>query len=316
MAGTVTIAIPVYKRLEYLPHVLRVVAAQDHPDIELIVSDNGMNGGRVREIVSQHYPGPAVCRSNPRSVPMGRHFTQLAEEASGDYFVLLCDDDEISPDYLSEMTDSLEREPEAAVAVSRQEMIAPDGSVLRRSSADMPPVMTAEEFIDSTWRRYQFGLEGMVTVMARTARLRGCGGYPDFRRGTSIDNAALVRMILGGRVALNSRCVFRWRVDDASYGWSVSAADLAIAAREFIGFLSTDPVVLRHAAADPDDWRRCREILVRMTWETYLLRWRDIYSARLGAWEWLAAAFRMPFIPPYYKKVARILAARAPFAST
>ena len=62
----VTIALPIYKRLEYLPHVLGIVAAQDYPDIELLVSDNGMNGTRVREIVEASYPRPYRFRQNPR----------------------------------------------------------------------------------------------------------------------------------------------------------------------------------------------------------------------------------------------------------
>lgn len=306
-AKTVTVAIPVYKRLEYLPHVLGIVEAQDHSEIELLVSDNGMNGDRVREIVDKHYTRPFVFRQNPSSVSIGKHFTQLVKEARGEYFVLLCDDDEISPNYVTELAASLETHPAAAVAISRQELLDTDGSVVRSSRHDMPPVLSAPEFIAATWRRYEFGFEGLVTVMARTARLRECGGYPDFCRGTSIDNAALIRMIAGSSVALNPNAVFRWRLDDASYGWSVSSAELAKAAREFIDFLSADPVINRYRAAEPSAWRECEDILVRMTWETYLLRWDSIYRKRLGTFRWLAAAFRMPLIPAYYKRVARIL---------
>lgn len=308
MAKLVTIAIPVYKRLEYLPHVLRVVESQHYSDIELLVSDNGMNGQKVLEIVRKHYSRPFVFRQNPASVSIGRHFTQLVEEARGEYFVLLCDDDEISPNYVTELVDSLEKHPEACVAISRQELMEVDGTVVRSSKEQMPPLLSAPEFIAATWRDYAFGMEGLVTLMVRTARLRECGGYPDFCRGTSIDNAALIRMIAGSYVALNPRCVFRWRLDDASYGWSVSSSELAMAAREFIGFLSSDPVIRRYRAADPARWRECREILVRMTWETYLLRWESIYRKRLGSFGWVAAAFRMPFIPAYYKRVVRILA--------
>lgn len=307
MGKLVTIAIPVYKRLEYLPHVLSVVEAQDYAEIELLVSDNGMNGDLVREIVSSHYSRPFIFRQNSASVSIGKHFNQLVEEARGEYFVLLCDDDEISPNYVSELAESLDSHPEAVVAISRQEMLDTDGSVVRRSKEEMPPVLSAPEFIFSTWRKYEFGFEGLVTVMARTARLRECGGYPDFCRGTSIDNAALVRMILGSSVALNPRCVFRWRLDDASYGWSVRSAELARAAREFIGFLSSDSVIGRYRAAEPEHWRQCEEILVRMTWQTYLLRWDSIYRKNLGFFGWLLAAFRMPLIPAYYRGVARIL---------
>lgn len=307
MRPLVTVGIPIYKRLEYLPHVLEIVAAQDYSEIELLVSDNGMNGDRVREIVSEHYMRPFVFRQNPSSASIGRHFTQLVEEARGKYFVLLCDDDELSPNYVSELVDSMERHPEAAVGISRQELMEVDGTVVGSSNNKMPPLLSAPEFIASIWQTYEFGIEALVTVMARTARLRECGGYPDFCRGTSNDNAALVKMIVGSSVVLNSRCVFRWRLDDTSYGWSVSAGELARAAKEFIGFLSSDPIIGCYRAEEPMQWRKCEQILVRMTWETYLLRWDTIYRNRLGTFGWLMAAFRMPFIPAYYKRVARIL---------
>lgn len=44
MSKLVTIGIPIYRRLEYLPQVLKIVEEQDYPSIELLVSDNGMNG--------------------------------------------------------------------------------------------------------------------------------------------------------------------------------------------------------------------------------------------------------------------------------
>ena len=54
----VTIAVPVYKRMHFLPNALRSVAAQDYPNIELLVSDNGENGPELQDLVSEHYPRP------------------------------------------------------------------------------------------------------------------------------------------------------------------------------------------------------------------------------------------------------------------
>ena len=51
----VTIGLPMWKRLEFLPHILKIIEAQDYPSIELLVSDNGQNGVKIREIVSACY---------------------------------------------------------------------------------------------------------------------------------------------------------------------------------------------------------------------------------------------------------------------
>ena len=96
MTKLVTIGIPVYRRLDFLPHVLNVVNSQDYPDIELIVSDNGMNGSTVHDIVKKYYFRPSRFRQNSSTVGMSIHFNQIINEASGEYFILLADDDEIS----------------------------------------------------------------------------------------------------------------------------------------------------------------------------------------------------------------------------
>ena len=303
----VTIAVPIYKRLDYLQHVLGIVAAQDYPDIELLVSDNGMNGTRVREMVETYYPRPFRFRQNAETVNISQHFNQLIGEATGEYFVILCDDDEISSNYVSELVASLETYPDASVAIARQEMMDKDGMVIRRSSETMPPVLSGTDFISATWQDYAYGMEMVGTYLVRTERLRACGGYPDFCRGTGIDNALLLKLVLGRSVGLNSCCAFRWRLDDASFGWSVSAAELALASREFFDFLDTDPRVREYAGGFPEEWQRIKDCLVKMTWMTYWGRWSSIYRERLPWLQWLRAAFGLPFIADYYKGVAMTL---------
>ena len=95
MHKLVTIGVPIYKRLDYLPNVLSKVAAQDHPNIDLLVSDNGMNGTKVSDIVKQHYSQPFRFRQNPETVGPSHHFNQIIHNALGEYVVLLADDDEI-----------------------------------------------------------------------------------------------------------------------------------------------------------------------------------------------------------------------------
>src|SRR5688500_1617447 len=112
MDKLVTIGIPVYKRLEYLPNVLRIVGAQDYPNIDLLVSDNGLNGTAVQDTVVKHYPKPYRFRQNAATVSGSNHWTQLIENANGEYFVLLADDDEITPNFVSTLVRLLEKHPE------------------------------------------------------------------------------------------------------------------------------------------------------------------------------------------------------------
>ena len=303
MNGLVTIGIPIYKRLQYLPNVLKAVQAQDYPRVELIVSDNGLNGPELRELVQAHYSRPYRMRRNPAIVNVAQHFNQIINEASGEYTIVLADDDEISPNYLSDLVPRLEGIAGASVALARQEMLDANGTVLRRSKEELPDSLSGEDFILATWGRNEFRYECFATFLARTKDLKACGGYADFTRGTNNDNALLVKLALGRRIAFSSNAVFRWRIDDSSLGWSVSIQDLAAGCREFMEFLDSDPMIRRYAQEHGQKWRELRACLVEMTWQTYFWRWKQIYRKRLKPGEWARAAFAMPFARGYYRQV-------------
>ena len=103
----VTIVIPIFKRLNYLPEILRSVQAQDYPHIELIVSDNGQNGSSIHEVIEACYSRPFRFRQNKQTVDIPTHYQQLLSEAKGEYFIWICDDDLISPNFISELMSTL-----------------------------------------------------------------------------------------------------------------------------------------------------------------------------------------------------------------
>ena len=307
MNKLVTIGLPIYKRLNYLPNVLKIVSAQDYPAIELIVSDNGENGSKVRELVDAHYQRPYRFRQNPATVEVAQHFNQILAEASGEYYSVLSDDDELTPTFVSELVDRLERHPKAVVGYGRQEFIDKDGNTLRRSKDTLPEVLTGEGFLRAIWQTYEFGFEAVGTYVARTDVMRKCGGWPSFTRGNHIDDGLVLKLCLNGGVVLSSKCAFRWRIDEASLGWSVPVQDLAAASREFLRFLEDDAMLRQFARSHPTAWREIKSFIVRMTWFTYLERWRDMYRRRLPRWQWAKAAFALPWIRPYYSNVGRVL---------
>jgi glycosyltransferase involved in cell wall biosynthesis len=311
MSDLVTIGVPVYKRLGFLPNVLRSVSEQKYPAIELIVSDNGLNGGEVPQLVRRHYSKPFKFRQSPSIVSMPTHFNQIIQRASGKYFMILCDDDEISPNFVSEMAALLARYPSASVALSRQEIMDESGKTIRTSSDDLPPIVSGPEFIKSLWRTSQYKFAGLASFFSRTQALRACGGYPELWRGHSHDDALVVKLCLDNHVAMSSRATFRFRVYQASHGLSISIDDIARATRELLQFVNSDPKLQQFAAAHPAEWREIKDTIDRMNWGCYYERWSGIYRQRLSFPVWVKAAFALPFIPAYYSAVSRSLLTEA-----
>lgn len=306
MTPTVTVAIPVYKRLNYLPGALRSVLAQDYPNIDLLVSDNGENGPELRDLVAEHYPRPFRFRRNPRTVPIGEHYNQLIDAAEGAYYTLLSDDDEIGPAFVSSLVELLEAHPSARVGIAAAEAFAAeDGRVLSATAqqAQPPELMSGAELIHA-WCAQRHRFVSFTTNVARTAALREVGKYPDFERGNGFDNALLMKLALGHDVVFSRRALFRHRIDDASFGKAVGWRGLALASRQFLAFLDSDPAMRSFAAASPREWPALREAARGMIWRTYLTRWKNMYRQRGSYVDWVRGGLALPFIPAYYRQVA------------
>jgi glycosyltransferase involved in cell wall biosynthesis len=309
MTPLVTIGVPIYKRLHFLKNVLNVVRSQDYPAIELLVSDNGMNGDQVRQLVNQYYSRPYTFRQNATTVSISAHFNQIVQEASGYYFVLLQDDDEISATYISELVRQLERHPEATIAMSRQEIVNETGLTIRQSQTDLPGILSGVEFIRAIWQSHKYKFESVATFLAKTEEIKACGGYPPFRKGSHNDNALVIKLSLNNSVTFSSKCSFRYRVYETSHGLSISIWDLAADSRQFLHFLKSDPILIEFSFTHPAEWRELQNIFIRMAWLTYFNRWNGMYRKRLNLPQWVTTAFALPPIPAYYKNVALTFAA-------
>jgi glycosyltransferase involved in cell wall biosynthesis len=305
MNKLVTIGIPIYKRLEFLPNVLNVVAAQDYPHIDLLVSDNGLNGSAVPDIVSRHISRPYRFRQNAATVGISTHFTQLMQNAEGEYFVALADDDEISPNFVSELVTLLQKYPRAAAAFGREETIDQSGKVVPTSKETIPEVLSDTDFIRSTWSTREYGLTSLCTFLAQTERLLACGGFPEIFAGTSDEDLLMVKMCLGGQVAFSTHCSFRKRRYETSMGYALETQDLARGIREFVAKMDSDPQILAYAETHPDEWKELRGYLFDSAWDTYWFRWADLYRRRLPALQWARAGFALPV--SYHPRVARFL---------
>jgi glycosyltransferase involved in cell wall biosynthesis len=306
MIPRVTIGIPIYKRLEFIPQALACVHAQDYPEIECIVSDNGMNGSKVADLVARHCPRPYRFRQNPETVIVSEHFNQIVQEATGKYFILFQDDDDMSPNFVSDLVALLERHPTAAVAISKQEAVDPSGRVLRKSVDVVPEILSGEDFVVA-WCQYVYKFETFATILSRTEEIKACGGYPFFPTGNGIDDALLLKLCLARAVALSSGSVFRKRTYESSMGFSCNYRALVQGSRKFLTFLDSDSVLLQYAGNHPDQYREVKRLIVKMIWQTNFDRWNTMYRERESPTEWARSAFAMPFIPAYYRRVMSTL---------
>lgn len=302
----VTIAVPVYKRLDYLPVLLQAIDNQDYGNIELLISDNGMNGSIVPEVVRNCSSKPFRFRQNSATAALPVHLNQLLDEARGEFFILLCDDDLISTNFVSTLAESLLANPGATIAFARIEGIDENGRSVFSDDTEVAELMEGTEFLKQ-WSVGARWLSGpLATNLARTEDLRRTGGHPIWPRALHTDFALAIKLALAGEVVVRSNCRFyhrRYLAQNSSNVGTSSFEELAVATRNFLFFLDSDEDLQRYAGSNPQVWSDLKPLLVRRIWNDYFHSWRYTYRAKLSHIQWIRMALLMPYIPEYYASI-------------
>jgi glycosyltransferase involved in cell wall biosynthesis len=125
----VTVVVPAFRRLDFLPEALASALNQVFRDFEVIVSDDG-NSPEIARIAASFGDPRIRYRANPR--PLGiamNHYTAFLE-ARGRFIASLHDDDLWEPRFLSELVPPLEADPTIAVAFCDHHLIDDRGRFL------------------------------------------------------------------------------------------------------------------------------------------------------------------------------------------
>jgi glycosyltransferase involved in cell wall biosynthesis len=115
----ITVGVPTYNRPNLLPRALNALAAQSYPNLEVIVSDNHTEGDPITSIIME-YDGKfkkLIFYRQERNIESIPNFLYLLEKAKGEYFMWLTDDDEISPAYILNLYEDLQKNPNAVSAI-------------------------------------------------------------------------------------------------------------------------------------------------------------------------------------------------------
>jgi len=98
----VTIAIPTLNRVGYLRLALKSALAQTYPNIEVIVSNNASTDDTAGYLNSCTDPRLRVLHQ-ATLLPMTGNWNACLTDATGEYFLLLSDDDILEPDAIREL---------------------------------------------------------------------------------------------------------------------------------------------------------------------------------------------------------------------
>jgi len=125
----VTIAIPTYNRSKLLKTSLKSVLAQDYPDFQVLVLDNG-SCDDTEAVVRSFTDSRIRYVRNEINIGSFRNWNRTIEINSNPYLSILSDDDILLPGFIRESVLALDNFPHAAFSAARTEFIDINGAPL------------------------------------------------------------------------------------------------------------------------------------------------------------------------------------------
>jgi glycosyltransferase involved in cell wall biosynthesis len=216
-----SVIIPTYNRVNVLPRAVASVLAQDEPDFELIIVDDGSTDGtrawlatltdpRIEIILSEHNRGVSAARNRGLA------------EARAPVVAFLDSDDVYRPQRLRRSLEVMTNEPEVICTLSSAIKQVRDEV---RTSIVPNVKLPAAAF---EWALYcdLIGVDGSgITV--RTAAARAIGGFCEDLHRTE-DREFLIRLAPHGAVRLLPDLLWEksWTLDSESNEWKGAGRDL------------------------------------------------------------------------------------------
>jgi glycosyltransferase involved in cell wall biosynthesis len=124
----VSIGLPVRNAGERVTNVVESVLAQDHGNVELVISDNGSTDDTeevCRSLAARD--DRIVYRRQPQNIGLFNNFVQTIELANGSFFRWIGDDDRLAPTFVSRCLGEFAQDPRLLLVTTQIEYLGPDG---------------------------------------------------------------------------------------------------------------------------------------------------------------------------------------------
>lgn len=127
----VSVCVPAYRAEDFLAATIESVLAQSYRNWELVILDNN-SPDRTGEIARSYCDPRIKVHTNDETLDLADNWNAVCDLASGDYLKVLCADDLLHPECLSQQVAILDQHQEVSLVASRRDFIGPAGDVVLR----------------------------------------------------------------------------------------------------------------------------------------------------------------------------------------
>jgi glycosyltransferase involved in cell wall biosynthesis len=146
---SLSICVPTFERPLLLARALTSVVDQDGPDaarVELLVCDNSPDVSKpIVEAQLQRWSGPTAYIPNVPALEPISNFNECIARSTGQYVLLLHDDDYLLPGSVAAILEAIETAPDKAVLLFGVDIVDEQGRRRRRQAFRIPRRLTPRE---------------------------------------------------------------------------------------------------------------------------------------------------------------------------
>lgn len=208
MQGLVSILIPAYKET-YLAEAIESALKQDYQNIELVIV-NDKSPYDLCSVVSQFHDDRIRYYENEENLGgknVVRSWNRCLEYARGEFFVLLCDDDILMPNFVSELLALANKYPKCNVFHARRYVRNEQvGSSVEDNV--WPEWEGVEDFYKKMfeWQR----IHTITEFMYRTKHILA-NPYIEFPLAWGADDISVLNLVKDGGIASSGKCLAVFR---------------------------------------------------------------------------------------------------------
>ena len=163
MRPLVSIVVLCHNYARFLPEAIESALAQDYPELELLVVDDGSTDDSL-EVGRRYEDRARVLTQQNRG--LARTCNRGAQEANGELFLFLSADDRLDPRYVSELAAALEREPDAAFAYCAARLFGAESGMMPSRPFSAFSLIRGRNYVNAS-------------ALTRRAAYLETGGYPE-----------------------------------------------------------------------------------------------------------------------------------------
>jgi glycosyltransferase involved in cell wall biosynthesis len=204
MGVRLSVILPVYNGMPYLPEAVESILGQSHSDFKLIIVNDGSSDGSAAYLDS--LTDSRIVRINQPNAGQGAARNAALAQCHSEYAAVMDQDDISHPGRLLSQLEFLDAHPEVVLVGTQIEFLVGD-----RSQKALPSPLHHPE-IEARLLKGRAGI-CHPSLMYRTAAALACGGYPEGVFGEDIDFC--LRMFDYGHAANLESVLFQYRLHSA-----------------------------------------------------------------------------------------------------